>query len=211
MVQKHSVAQFCNALPFFYSLGKLTTVFFFQQQLYYTSSAPMLIPVYASLGRFVFYTCHLLQARVCPAGEIPRLGMFVWNENVCQTAASSHLSVGGWWVRPPSVAPLMRHGGCVWPMLGGGWAGWLRCRCESALFPSSDAWSVSFVTADLPVFTLSPAVAAFSVLISVIMHDSVVLVGFFFPFFAKPSSRHTSLVQLFFRFTSASAGPFISI
>lgn len=81
--------------------------------------------------------------------------MFVWNQNVCQTAASSHLSVGGWRVRLPSVAPLMCHGGCVWSMLGGGWVGRVRCQCESALFPALDAWSVSLVTADLPVFTLS--------------------------------------------------------
>lgn len=37
----------------------------------------------------------------------------------------------------------------------GGWVGRVRCQCESALFPALDAWSVSLVTADLPVFTLS--------------------------------------------------------
>lgn len=39
---------------------------------------------------------------------------------------------------------------------------WVRCQCESALFPALDAWSVSLVTADLPVFTLSLTAAASS-------------------------------------------------
>lgn len=46
---------------------------------------------------FVFWphTSRVLRAHVCSSSKIPLLGMFVWNENVCQTPWSSHLSVGG--------------------------------------------------------------------------------------------------------------------
>lgn len=113
----------------------------------------------------------------------------------------------GWWTRLLSVAPLMRHGGCVRSMPGGGWVVWVRCQCESALFPALDARSVSLVTADLPVFTLFPAQQQPPVRLCDHAQLCGTCGGFFsFLFLQKPSIRHTSLVQLFFRFTSSLGG-----
>lgn len=133
--------------------------------------------------------------------------MFVCHQNVCQTTSSSRLSVGGWWTRPLSVALLMRHGWVrvVDAVRGAAEGGFLVCcQCESALFPALDAWSVSLVTADLSVFSLSLTAASAS---SAPLWSCTVLryLWFFssFLFAPKPSIRHTSLALLFSHFTPA--------
>lgn len=219
-IQLRSSVMLCLFFFFFFWRKSATVFFFF---FFWTtallhvlcSNANPRVRQLGSLCLLAFYTCHPLQPRVCPASEIPLLGMFVWNQNVCQTAASSHLSVGGWWVWLPSVAPLMRHGGCVWSMLGRGVGGPGTLSMWICPFPcfgclecvARDCWPACFYPFPAQQQQQRPSV-----------HWSLwscmalwYLWVFFFLFSQKPSIRHTPLVRLFSRFTSASVGPFISI
>lgn len=77
----------------------------------------------------------------------------------------------------------------------GGWVGRVRCQCESALFPALDAWSVSLVTADLPVFTLSLHSSSSSGLQCTDLCDHAwlcVTCGVFFLWFFFAKTKHST-------------------
>lgn len=198
-IQLRSSVMLCLFFFFFFeeNLPQFFSSSFFEQQLFYTSSALMLIIVYASLGLFVFWPFTLVT--LCRRVSALLVKYHYWaclsGTKMCvrqRRAVICQSGVGGYGFQawPPWCVTAGACGRC-WE---GGWVGRVRCQCESALFPALDAWSVSLVTADLPVFTLSLHSSSSSGLQCTDLCDHAWLCGtcgFFFFFFRKNQAFDT--------------------